>query len=156
MRTHQEVQLFKRRMPPSRCYPRGRVIWYYRVWLGENRRTAARSTGCSLKSDAQRYIENLRTKGELIPTGEGPPRWVTFGDLAKDFWKVHGDYVTNRLRFSDPNRPAISEQYVKENARAVRLHLLPEFKKRRLEDMTPQTIESSPSRSVTAVCPARR
>ncbi|MEW5818158.1 MAG: hypothetical protein AB1798_22560 [Spirochaetota bacterium] len=122
-----------------------KTIWYYRVWLAEGQRSTARSTGQTSKSAAKAYCRELERRGELIPKKDKParPKPMTFGDLALDFWTWGtSEYIKTRLRFSDPKQPAISERYCHDMSRIVDLYLLPTWKRRHLESITPQEIES--------------
>ena len=46
------------------------------------------------------------------------------------------------MRFSDPNKPAISRRYAHDCARIVDLHILPTFRRRHLDSITPQEVEA--------------
>jgi integrase len=147
MRKHEPFTVLPRRMPS------GEVVWYYRARLEDGRRSTAWSTGQATRSAARAHCRMLEKDGKLIQA----PSWglkklglalrvapVTFGDLAKDFWTWNppSPYIDARLKFSDPDKPAISERYAHDCARIVANHLLPTFGRRHLAEITPQEIES--------------
>jgi site-specific recombinase XerC len=90
------------------------------------------------------YCKKLEKAAKLIPSKDTEaPRALTFGELAKDFWTWgSSEYVATRLRFSDPAKPAISERYVNDCARILELHILPTFRRRHLDAITPQEVEA--------------
>lgn len=139
MRYHEPFTLLPRKMPS------GLVVWYYRTRTEDGRRTTAWSTGQTTKSAARAHCRKLEKAGQLIPPKVvvGTPRPLSFGELARDFWTWDkSEYIASRLRFSDPAKPAISERYAHDCARIVELHILPTFRRRRLDSMTPQEVEA--------------
>jgi hypothetical protein len=78
------------------------------------------STGQKTKSAAREQCRKLERAGELIPTRDpGTPKLLTFGELALNFWTWDKfEYITSRLRFSDPQEPTTSEHYAHGMARA--------------------------------------
>lgn len=137
MRYHEPFTLLRRKMPS------GLTIWYYRARTEDGRRTVAWSTGQTTKSAARERCRRMEKAGELIPKKDSTPRPLSFGELAAGFWtwEPPSPYIEARLRFGDPNKPAISERYAHDCSRIVELHLLPTFRRRHLEDITPQEIE---------------
>ena len=145
MRYHEPFTLLPRKMPATGKRKKPLIVWYYRTRTEDGQRTTAWSTGQTSKSAARAHCRKLEQAGELIPRRDpAPPRAQTFADLAQGFWtwQPPSPYVESRLRFSDPKRPAIAERYVHECSRIVELHLLPTFRRRHLEEITPQEVEA--------------
>lgn len=139
MRYHEPYTILPRKMPS------GLTVFYYRARTEEGRRTTALSTGQTTKSAAREHCRKLEKAGELIPRKDpAASKALTFGELAADFWTWDppSPYIEARLRFGDPKKPAISERYAHDCARIVELHLLPAFRRRHLEDVTPQEVET--------------
>jgi integrase len=139
VRYHEPFTLLPRKMPS------GLTIWYYRARTEDGSRTVAWSTGQTTKSAARAHCRKLEKAGELIPRKDaGAPKPLTFGELARGFWtwQPPSPYIASRLRFSDPKKPAIAERYAHECSRIVELHLLPTFRRRHLDELTPQEIEA--------------
>jgi integrase len=119
--------------------PSGKTIYYYQTREEDGRRTTAKTT----PSAAKAHCRQLAAKGKLIPKDNGTPAVTTFGELARDFWTWNKSaYIHTRLRFSDPRRPALGQRYAHDMARVVEVHLLPAFRRRRLDLITPQDVES--------------
>lgn len=144
MRYHEPFTLLPRRLPPSGTRKKSLTVWYYRARAEDGRRTVAWSTGQTTKSAARAHCRKLEKAGELIPRkASAQPKPLTFGELARNFWswEPRSPYVESRLRHSKEKR-AISERYVHDCARTVELHILPTFRRRHLEDLTPQEVDA--------------
>lgn len=136
MRYHEPFTIFPRTLTS------GRIVFYYRVYLGTNRRSPAYSTGCVSKSAAKALCHELHKNGELLPskTPELPP--MKFSELAAGFWDWDGEYVKARLRFSDPKKPAISPRHAEDCAAITQSYLIPTFGKRLVDSIAPQDVEN--------------
>lgn len=112
-------------------------VWYYRTYDEYGQRTVARSTGCTNRTLAERYCNNLLKSGELVPTKE-----TRFAEYAAPWW-IWGrcPYIKGRLARSPTAKPAISQRHARDMRSALEGHILPEFKNYRLAAITPQVIE---------------
>ena len=138
MRYHEPYQLLQRKLK------NGKTVWLYRAWVAPNKRTSAISTGCTTKTAAKFYCDELFKQGKLIPephkTKKEEPQ--TFADLAKDFWNWETSfYIKERLAFSDPSKPSISRQYTDKAKACTRIYLLPYFGRMALSEIKPEHIE---------------
>ena len=138
LRYHEPFTVF------SRKHKSGRVVWYYRIYdaTRSEGRTAARSTGATNKAAARAYCRELQKRGELVPSAKAPNSLITFSDFARVFgtWGT-SQYVAARLRFSDPQQPAISRRHADDMAAALDRHIMPVFGRHRLESITPSQVE---------------
>ena len=136
MRYHAPYTIFPRTLAS------GKVVFYYRVYLGKNRRSSAFSTGCTSEGAARLLCQKLYKEDKLLPNKkpDNPP--MKFSELSPGFWDWNGDYVQARLRFSDPNKPAISRRYAEDCALIAEKYLLPAFGKRYVDTITPQDVET--------------
>ena len=140
MRYHEPFTVFPRTLSS------GRVVWYYRAY-DESRpqnRTPAYSTGATTKTSARAHCRKLQDRGELIPEPGGPRTGPpSFGAFARDFWTWgHSPYIEARLRFSDPQQPAVSRRHADDMASVLRQHVMPAFGRRRLDSITPTQVET--------------
>src|SRR5271169_6218508 len=137
-RFHEPFTIFPREMPS------GKVVYYYQARDLDGKRATARTTGKTALSAARAHCRRLQANGKLIPRDASETsKVVTFGELAHDFWTWDkSKYIHTRLRFSDPARPAFGQRYAHDMGRIVELHLLPSFRRRQLESITPTDVEA--------------
>ena len=136
-RYHEPFTIFPRVMPS------GKTVYYYQARDGDGRRTTPRTTGKTTPSAARSHCRNLEKTGKLIPKDSTGPVVSTFGELARDFWNWEKSaYIHTRLQFSDPNRPGFGKRYAHDMGRIVEMHLLPVFRRRLLNSITPINVEA--------------
>ena len=99
----------------------------------------ARSTGATTKTAARAYCRELQKQSKLIRQPDGPRFGpTTFAAFARDFWTWNKSlYIEAHLRFSRPQRPAVSWRNADDMASALRRHIIPVFGRRRLDSITP-------------------
>ena len=142
---------------------KGKPIWYFRVYLPDGKRRA-KSTGCTSKEKARIYVEELLNNENLLrkvfesdlviridssnsllkaDVPESNANVPTFGEFAKPWW--HWDtcpYVLARRSAGTESHPGIKKSYVTCNELWTRKYLIPYFGKCKLNEITPDMINS--------------
>lgn len=134
MKYRRDFTLFPRRL-------RGAVVWYYRTYDADGRRQAARSTGQTSKTLAEKYCNKLLKEGRLA----APIRKeLTLSEwaAARNWWRW-GEcaYLQAQLARSQADRPKVSEHYADESLRALERYILPAHGRLRLSQITPRALE---------------
>lgn len=128
----------------DRTLPSGLHVYYYRVYIDGKRKTYSTGIGYSKEKDrvkkrreAEAYCHKLLDSGALVPSesdGITLERWID----QTEFWDwQRSDYVMGKLARSSPDRPSITENYVKGGSQITRDHILPYHGKKRIRDITP-------------------
>lgn len=123
---------------PFTVYPRkmasGKVIWYYRTYDKNNRRTPSYSTGKLTKSAAKAYCYDLYKKDKLVPHRGGN---MTFKEYSKNWWIWDEcEYVKFRSK-----RKPITKSYADTALLMVNNKLIPVFGRIPLNRITTYDIE---------------
>ena len=142
---------------------KGKPIWYFRVYLPDGKRRA-KSTGCTSKEKARIYVEELLNNENLLrkvfesdlviridssnsllksDVPESNADVPTFGEFAKPWW--HWDtcpYVLARRSAGTESHPGIKKSYVTCNELWTRKYLIPYFGKCKINEITPDMINS--------------
>ena len=142
---------------------KGKPIWYFRVYLPDGKRRA-KSTGCTSKEKARIYVEELLNNENLLrkvfesdlviridssnsllksDVPESNADVPTFGEFAKPWW--HWDtcpYVLARRSAGTESHPGIKKSYVACNELWTRKYLIPYFGKCKINEITPDMINS--------------
>ena len=128
---------------PFSLYPRKTkksvVVWYYRTYDKNGKRTVGRSTGESSKTLARQYCQRLISKGRLIPQ-----KLPTLAEWAEGRrWWIWGEclYIKARLARSDVDRPAITHRYSDLNHKVLLNKILPAHGHKRLDQITYEDCE---------------
>lgn len=130
MRYKQPFTLYKRSLKS------GKTVYYYQTYDEFNRRTTARSTGCTLKSEALRYCLQLYKTDQLIPKPNQNP---ILREYAKN-WYIYDicPYIQNKL-----NRGYnYTRSYADTNRSVLIKHILPTFGKYRLNQIRTKDVEN--------------
>jgi integrase len=112
--------------------------YYYRVNLPDGTRSTGRSTHEKTKAKANDFCQQLIAVGRIWE-GENS----TFGAYVHtNHWFEPGEcpYIRDRLADSTPDRPGISESYIKRLQTDLRLHILPYFQGVRINKIIPETL----------------
>ena len=80
---------------PYTLIKRGKY-YYYRTYTPDGLRTTAKSTGCTTKTDARRYCEDLYLHGNLLQYN------VKFKTYAHNFFAEDGVYFGDRIKKLSP------------------------------------------------------
>jgi integrase len=129
MRIKESFTLYRRRDPS------GIVVFYYRTYTPDGRRTCGHSTGQTSKSAAREYCNKLLKDGRLLKAWLGVP---TFAAFSKGWW----DYETCEYLRKRKKRREISLGYARQGEYVTRSHLVPAFGKLRLNEISPSAVES--------------
>ncbi len=117
----------------------GRMVWYYRTYTEDGRRTPGCSTGCTLKTKAEKHCNKLLKDGKLIPAAiieRG--RIPTLREWAEsEKWWVWDEckYIHRRLR-RDKAKPAVSQRYADDALRDLHTYILPAHGAKPLDRIT--------------------
>jgi integrase len=118
---------------PYTLFKRGKT-WYVQFRDAAGNRTTAKSTGCARKDDAQDWAaEEFRKHGYNKPS-----KRITFAEYAENWW-VPGKCPYTRRRRAEGKE--LSAGYVAANRGLLQTHIIPEFGKRRLDEITRAQIE---------------
>jgi integrase len=129
MRIKESFTLYRRKDPS------GIVVFYYRTYTFDGKRTCGHSTGQTAKSAAREYCNKLLKEGRLLKAWLGVP---TFEEFSKGWW----DYETCEYLKKRKARRKISLGYARQGEIITRVHLVPEFGKKRLNEITTSMIDS--------------
>jgi len=141
---------------PYSLYPRkmasGKVIWYYRTYDDDGRRTNGISTEQISKTKARQFCDRLSREGRLVPTGKPAPKaegrapqleaWA----LARKWWKwtdagPECSYCIGELARSADGSPAIQRDHADRSARILRDNILPLHGSFRMDAITTEMCE---------------
>jgi len=123
-------------------YPRknssGKNIWYYRTYRHDGPRTTGLSTGCTSKTLAIRYCEELYAAGKLIPRPA-----MEFGTFARGWFAWDScPYVLDRRGSGTAKKSGITESYARQLRGILAYHILPYFKDMALTEINPVNIRA--------------
>ena len=127
MRHKQPYSLLKRVMPS------GKVVYYYRYYDNNGKRTTAKSTGQSTKSAAKTYVEGLIKNGLLSSFAD-----KTLKEYTKTWW-VWDECSYVRYKLSKGHR--ISPTHVNNNYALLHNHTLPFLGSYKINQITTAIIE---------------
>ncbi|GHU39111.1 site-specific integrase [Spirochaetia bacterium] len=130
MRIRESFSLYKR------CVPSGDVVYYYRAYDENGKRSCGHSTGQSSKTAAREWC-NQRLRDGSLQTGVGL-RIPTFKEFAAPWW----DWETCPYLKSRRARRDISQGYAKQGRYAVNTHLIPAFGNKRIDLITDYDIDT--------------
>jgi hypothetical protein len=129
MRLKEAFSLYKRKTP---C---GKMVYYYQTYDAHGRRTCGHSTGQSTKTGAREYCNNLLREGQLLQKQKKVP---TFAQYAAGWW----DYDTCEYLHWRQGRKKMSRSYARTARRVVDNHLIPDFGKIRLDEISAKMIDN--------------
>lgn len=112
----------------------GKPIYYFRLARPDGSRTTARSTGCTSRAAAERWVLDYLEKNGTAPSNGTR---VRFDSWARDFWSPEGRYV--RLRRAHGH--SLSAAHVAHQHSIVQKYLLPMFAKKYLDEITADAVE---------------
>jgi integrase len=128
MRIKATFTLFKRTIPS------GRQVYYYQCYDEKGKRQFAKSTGRSLKTEANEYCLILFKNGLLIPEQKKP----TFAEFSAGWW----DYETCQyLKWRKLHEPITDSTLIIYQAN-FRNHIKDYFAKYKLDEITSAVIET--------------
>jgi integrase len=115
-------------------------VWYYRTYDENGNRTTGRSTGHTNKNLAERFCNNLRAEGKLVPQ-----KVPTLAEWAVErSWWVWGKckYLNGKLLRSEDGKPAVSRRYADDAGRVLRERILPVHGDKKLDEITPDELDA--------------
>ena len=112
----------------------GKPIFYFRLARPSGSRTTARSTGCTARAAAERWVLDYLEKNGAAPvTGAR----IRFDSWARDFWSAEGRYVRQRCAHGH----GLSAGHVAHQHSIVQKYLLPAFARKYLDEITADAVE---------------
>lgn len=112
----------------------GKPVFYFRLARPDGTRTTARSTGCTSRAAAERWVLDYLEKNGAAPA---PGARIRFDSWARDFWSADGRYV--RLRRA--HGYSLSAGHVAHQHSIVQKYLLPVFARKHLDEITADAVE---------------
>ena len=128
MRIKATFTLFKRTIPS------GRQVYYYQCYDQKGRRQFAKSTGKSLKTEANEYCLMLFKDGLLIPEQKKP----TFAEFSAGWWDLE---TCKYLKWRQLHEPITDSTLIIYQAN-FKNHIKDYFANYRLDEITPLVIEN--------------
>ena len=128
MRIKATFTLFKRTIPS------GRQVYYYQCYDQKGRRQFAKSTGKSLKTEANEFCLRLFKDGLLIPEQKKP----TFAEFSAGWWDLE---TCKYLKWRQLHEPITDSTLIIYQAN-FKNHIKDYFAKFRLDEITPLVIEN--------------
>jgi integrase len=129
MRIKESFTLYKRRVPS------GALVFYYRAYTPDGRRTCGYSTGQATKTAAREYCNRLLRDGKLLPVKGGIP---TFEDFAKGWWDYESCPYLTKLKA----RKKVAQGTAVQGSYATRTFLIPAFGKQKIDTLTAYQIDT--------------
>lgn len=109
---------------PYTIFPRklnsGKTVYYYQFRDELNRRSTAKSTGCTTLASAKRFVQKLYNSGELTLNTK-----LSFSNYTKDFFSESSRYY----KWKVANKERISQETLLAYDKFLRNQLLPFFEK---------------------------
>ena len=109
---------------PYTIFPRklnsGKTVYYYQFRDEQNRRSTAKSTGCTTLASAKRFVQKLYNSGELTLNTK-----LSFSNYTKDFFSESSRYY----KWKVANKERISQETLLAYDKFLRNQLLPFFEK---------------------------
>jgi len=128
MRIKATFTLFKRTMPS------GHGVYYYQCYDQKGRRQFAKSTGKSIKTEANEYCLMLFKNGLLVPEQKKP----TFAEFSAGWWDIE---TCRYLKWRELHEPITDSTLIIYQAN-FRNHIKDYFAKYKLDEITPLVIEN--------------
>ena len=128
MRIKATFTLFKRTMPS------GHGVYYYQCYDQKGRRQFAKSTGKSIKTEANEYCLMLFKNGLLVPEQKKP----TFAEFSAGWWDIE---TCRYLKWRELHEPITDSTLIIYQGN-FRNHIKDYFAKFRLDEITPLVIEN--------------
>jgi integrase len=111
------------------------VVFYYRTYDEDGRRTVAHSTGETTRTAAVKKCNTLMREGKLLPKAQ--VRIPTFAEYAQGWWEPENcQYLKKRLA-----RKPLTSSYEEHSRRVMEMFLVPYFGKMRLDRITGEDID---------------
>ena len=121
---------------PYTIFPRtlnsGKTVYYYQFRDEQNRRSSAKSTGCTTLAAAKRFCQKLYNEGEF-KTGSH----LTFSVYTKDFFSESSRYYKWKIA----NKERISLESLLAYDKFLRNQLLPYFADYRIDNIKRATVK---------------
>lgn len=111
-------------------------VWYYKTYRPDGTLTAGKTTGCTAKTAARAYCDNLLKCGLLYI---GMNR--TFRQYAYGWFDDGSVWMQDQLACGTPDHPALSPAYIAKLRSDLRLYLLPYFGDKKLQDIKPSAVK---------------
>jgi integrase len=109
-------------------------MYYFRLSHPDGQRTTAKSTGCTNRAAAERWVlDYLERSGRCAGGGR-----IRFDALARTFWSEEGRYV--RLRRAHGHN--LGASHVAHQTSIVKNYLLPMFERKYLDELSAELIEN--------------
>jgi integrase len=125
-----------RHREPFTVFKRGNY-YYWQTWIGD-KRTIAKSTGCTNKGDAKDFVIKELGKGSEYSGSPTLKHWAQ----ERHWWEWERcEYIRGRIARSTPERPAIQRKYAHDAGRMFENHILPHLGAYRLEQLTAAVID---------------
>ena len=125
-----------RHREPFTVFNRGKY-YYWQTWIGD-KRTVAKSTGCTNKGDAIDHVIRERGNGAGSHNSPTLSQWAE----VRYWWDWERcTYIRGRLARSTPERPAIQEKYAHDAGRMLENHILPHLGSYHLDQLTPTIVD---------------
>ena len=118
-------------------YPRrvnGKIIWYYRTYSPEGKRTTGKSTGCTSRTKACGFCENLIKQNKLFAGVN-----LTFGMYASKWFDEDSSWFKEKQKLATNDKPFSKNTLLLYNQLLTK-RILPFFFDIRLKDITPEKI----------------
>ena len=110
--------------------------WYYLTYSPDDIRTCGHSTGCTSKTAARNYCDDLLKRG-LLYTGINQ----TFEQYAGHWFDDNSPWIIDRMACGTPEHPALSESYVIRLKSDLHNYLLPYFGEMKLQRIKPSDVK---------------
>ncbi|MCK9169327.1 MAG: tyrosine-type recombinase/integrase [Treponema sp.] len=110
--------------------------WYYLAYSPDDIRTCGHSTGCTSKTAARNYCDDLLKRG-LLYNGIN----LTFEQYAYGWFDDGSAWMQDRLACGTPDHPALSPAYIMKLQSDLRLYLLPYFAGKKLQNIKPSDVK---------------
>jgi integrase len=129
MRIKESFTLYKRKVPS------GVLVFYYRTYTPDGKRTCGYSTGQQTKTAAREYCNKLLRDGKLHPVKGGVP---TFAEFAAGWWDYESCPYLTKLKA----RKKVAQGTAVQGSYATRTFLIPTFGKEKIDTLTTYRIDA--------------
>lgn len=119
---------------PYTIFPRklnsGKVVYYYRTYSPDGRRSVAHSTGKANKTQARCYCAELLAKGQLYS-----PQGINFSAYAKGFFDNNSQWYKDKIQTGKDKTQPVALNTLRVYRNALDRYILPFFQKIKLADI---------------------
>ena len=135
VRKHQDFNVFPRGKAKCKALKK-KPIYYYQFRRTDGTLTYAKSTGCTSRTEAYQYVQNLITEGKIQCGSD-----LLFHNYVSSFYDEDSTWVRDKKSLGTDRKPAIGEKQIKKYQGFVKHYFIPYLPNKLISTYTPTDIK---------------